>query len=399
MAKKTLVLGITGSIAAYKACDIISRLRKQDVQVRVILTKAGGQFITPLALETMSHAPVITDMFNRETPWEVEHISLAKQADAFLVAPASANFLGKAANGIADDMLTTTILATRAPVLVAPAMNSAMYLHPAVQENLHRLTQRGYTFIQPDSGRLACGDEGIGRLAEVDAIVEEAMKAMYPRRDLEGKRILVSAGPTQETIDPVRYITNHSTGKMGYAIARAAAARGANVTLVSGPVALAAPQGVETIPVVSSADMFRAIDARFDACDALVMAAAPADFTPQSPQQQKIKKQGGGMSLNLRNTRDILGAMGQRKEGRILMGFAAESEKLAENAQAKLRRKNLDYIAANDILSKDAGFGTDTNRVTLYDQKGGARDSGPMTKDALADWLLDILSSRLQEKP
>lgn len=399
MAKKNLVLGITGSIAAYKACDIISRLRKQDVQVRVILTKAGGQFITPLALETISHAPVITDMFNRETPWEVEHISLAKQADAFLVAPASANFLGKAANGIADDMLTTTILATRAPVLVAPAMNSAMYLHPAVQENLHRLTQRGYTFIQPDSGRLACGDEGIGRLAEVDAIVEAAMKAMYPRRDLEGKRILVSAGPTQETIDPVRYITNHSTGKMGYAIARAAAARGANVTLVSGPVALAAPQGVETIPVVSSADMFRAIDARFDACDALVMAAAPADFTPQSPQQQKIKKQGGGMSLNLRNTRDILGAMGQRKEGRILMGFAAESEKLAENAQAKLRRKNLDYIAANDILSKDAGFGTDTNRVTLYDQKGGARDSGPMTKDALADWLLDILSSRLQEKP
>lgn len=398
MAAKTLVLGITGSIAAYKACDIISRLRKQDVQVRVILTKAGSQFITPLALETMSHGPVITDMFNREAPWEVEHISLAKQADAFLIAPASANFLGKAANGIADDMLTTTILATRAPVLVAPAMNSAMYLHPAVQENMRRLEERGYRFIQPDSGRLACGDEGIGRLAEVDAIVEAAMKAMHPRRDLEGKRILVSAGPTQEAIDPVRYITNRSSGKMGYAIARAAAARGADVTLVSGPVSLAAPPGVETIRVVSSADMFRAIDARFDACDALVMAAAPADFTPQTPQQQKIKKQGGGMSLNLRNTRDILGSMGQRKEGRILMGFAAESEKLSENAQAKLRRKNLDYIAANDILAQDAGFAVDTNRVVLYDQKGGARDSGPMTKDALADWLLDILSNRLQER-
>lgn len=398
MAAKTLVLGITGSIAAYKACDIISRLRKQDVQVRVILTKAGSQFITPLALETMSHGPVITDMFNREAPWEVEHISLAKQADAFLIAPASANFLGKAANGIADDMLTTTILATRAPVLVAPAMNSAMYLHPAVQENMRRLEERGYRFIQPESGRLACGDEGIGRLAEVDAIVEAAMKAMHPRRDLEGKRILVSAGPTQEAIDPVRYITNRSSGKMGYAIARAAAARGADVTLVSGPVSLAAPPGVETIRVVSSADMFRAIDARFDACDALVMAAAPADFTPQTPQQQKIKKQGGGMSLNLRNTRDILGSMGQRKEGRILMGFAAESEKLSENAQAKLRRKNLDYIAANDILAQDAGFAVDTNRVVLYDQKGGARDSGPMTKDALADWLLDILSNRLQER-
>ena len=399
MAAKTLVLGITGSIAAYKACDIISRLRKQDVQVRVILTKAGSQFITPLALETISHAPVITDMFNREAPWEVEHISLAKQADAFLIAPASANFLGKAANGIADDMLTTTILATRAPVLVAPAMNSAMYLHPAVQENMRRLAQRGYTFIQPESGHLACGEEGIGRLAEVDAIVDAAMKAMHPRRDLEGKRILVSAGPTQEAIDPVRYITNHSSGKMGYALARAAAARGAAVTLVSGPVSLAAPQGVEIVPVVSSADMFRAIDARFDECDALIMAAAPADFTPQSPQQQKIKKQGGGMSLNLRNTRDILGAMGQRKEGRVLMGFAAESERLAENAQAKLRRKNLDYIAANDILAQDAGFAVDTNRVILYDQKGGARDSGPMTKDALADWLLDILSSRLRERP
>ena len=399
MAAKTLVLGITGSIAAYKACDIISRLRKQDVQVRVILTKAGSQFITPLALETISHAPVITDMFNREAPWEVEHISLAKQADAFLIAPAAANFLGKAANGIADDMLTTTILATRAPVLVAPAMNSAMYLHPAVQENMRRLAQRGYTFIQPESGHLACGEEGIGRLAEVDAIVDAAMKAMHPRRDLEGKRILVSAGPTQEAIDPVRYITNHSSGKMGYALARAAAARGAAVTLVSGPVSLAAPQGVEIVPVVSSADMFRAIDARFDACDALIMAAAPADFTPQSPQQQKIKKQGGGMSLNLRNTRDILGAMGQRKEGRVLMGFAAESERLAENAQAKLRRKNLDYIAANDILAQDAGFAVDTNRVILYDQKGGARDSGPMTKDALADWLLDILSSRLRERP
>ena len=399
MAAKTLVLGITGSIAAYKACDIISRLRKQDVQVRVILTKAGSQFITPLALETISHAPVITDMFNREAPWEVEHISLAKQADAFLIAPASANFLGKAANGIADDMLTTTILATRAPVLVAPAMNSAMYLHPAVQENMRRLAQRGYTFIQPESGHLACGEEGIGRLAEVDAIVDAAMKAMHPRRDLEGKRILVSAGPTQEAIDPVRYITNHSSGKMGYALARAAAARGAAVTLVSGPVSLAAPQGVEIVPVVSSADMFRAIDARFDACDALIMAAAPADFTPQSPQQQKIKKQGGGMSLNLRNTRDILGAMGQRKEGRVLMGFAAESERLTENAQAKLRRKYLEYIASIDILAQDAGFAVDTNRVILYDQKGGARDSGPMTKDALADWLLDILSSRLRERP
>lgn len=395
MAGKTVVLGVTGSIAAYKACDIISGLKKQGLNVRVILTEAGAKIITPLALEAMSGVPVVTNMFSREAPWEIEHISLAKAAHLFLIAPATANFLAKAAHGIADDMLSTTILATRAPILVAPAMNSAMYLNPMVQENMAILEKRGYGFIRPGSGRLACGDEGVGKLAAVEDIIAAARAALYPRQDLKGKRILVSAGPTRERIDPVRYITNRSSGKMGYAIARAAAERGAKVTLVSGPVTLTPPQGVELVNIVSSLDMFEAVTSRFDACDALIMAAAPADFTPAKAVEQKIKKQGGGMELSLVNTQDILAAVGARKGGRTLMGFAAESENLAENAKAKLQRKNLDFIAANDILAMDAGFGVDTNRVTLYDDAGGSHDSGPMTKEALADWLLDALAQRM----
>ncbi|MEA5060584.1 MAG: bifunctional phosphopantothenoylcysteine decarboxylase/phosphopantothenate--cysteine ligase CoaBC [Candidatus Pelethousia sp.] len=395
MAGKTVVLGVTGSIAAYKACDIISRFVKQGICLRVILTEAGARFVTPLALETISGAPVISDMFHRETPWEVEHIALAKAADLFLIAPATANFLSKAAHGIADDMLSTTILATRAPILVAPAMNSAMYLNPVVQENMAILAKRGYGFIQPASGRLACGEEGVGKLADVEQIVATAMAALYPKRDFQDKRILISAGPTQEYIDPVRYITNRSSGKMGYAIARAAAARGAQVVLVSGPVTLPAPAGVKVVPVVSSADMFEAVNDSFDACDALVMAAAPADFTPATVSTRKIKKQGSGMELSLANTRDILAAVGARKGNRILMGFAAESENLAANAKGKLIRKNLDFIAANDITATDAGFGVDTNRVTLYGVQGGAEDSGPMSKSALADWLLDKLARKM----
>ena len=258
MTKKCVVLGVTGSIAAYKACDVVSRLRKQNVDVHVILTRAGAEIITPLALETMSANPVVVDMFHRETPWEVEHIALAKRADVFLVAPATANFLGKAAHGIADDMLTTTILATHAPVLVAPAMNVNMYENPAVQENIAALKTRGWHFIEPDAGILACGDVGKGRLAEPEAIVSAVMALLFPRRDLAGKHVLVSAGPTQEKIDPVRYITNRSSGKMGYAVAEAAAARGACVTLVSGPVSLPVPEGVERVSVVSSADMYEA---------------------------------------------------------------------------------------------------------------------------------------------
>lgn len=392
MTKKNVVLGVTGSIAAYKACDIVSRLRKQGVDVHVILTRAGAEIITPLALETMSANPVVVDMFHRENPWEVEHISLAKRADVFLVAPATANFLGKAAHGIADDMLTTTILATRAPVLVAPAMNVNMYENPVVQENIALLKKRGWHFIEPDAGLLACGDVGKGRLAEPEAIVAAAMELLYPRRDLAGKHVLVSAGPTQERIDPVRYITNRSSGKMGYAIAEAAAARGARVTLISGPVTLPVPEGVERVNVISSQDMFEAVQAAFDSCDGLIMAAAPADFTPAAFAEQKIKKNGReGMTLELAATRDILKSIGERKRQQRVMGFAAETEHLAENAAKKLEAKNLDMIAANDVTAAGAGFAVDTNAVTLYKRDGSSEQSGTMPKRALADWLLDRL--------
>ena len=392
MTKKNVVLGVTGSIAAYKACDIVSRLRKQGVDVHVILTRAGAEIITPLALETMSANPVVVDMFHRENPWEVEHISLAKRADVFLVAPATANFLGKAAHGIADDMLTTTILATRAPVLVAPAMNVNMYENPVVQENIALLKKRGWHFIEPDAGLLACGDVGKGRLAEPEAIVAAAMELLYPRRDLAGKHVLVSAGPTQERIDPVRYITNRSSGKMGYAIAEAAAARGARVTLISGPVTLPVPEGVERVNVISSQDMFEAVHAAFDSCDGLIMAAAPADFTPAAFAEQKIKKNGReGMTLELAATRDILKSIGERKRQQRVMGFAAETEHLAEYAAKKLEAKNLDMIAANDVTAAGAGFAVDTNAVTLYKRDGSSEQSGTMPKRALADWLLDRL--------
>ena len=392
MSAKSVVLGITGSIAAFKACDIASGLKKRGVDVYCILTKAGVEFITPLSLESLSNHPVVTDMFNRNTPWEIEHIALAKRADVFLVAPASANFLAKAATGIADDMLTTTILATRAPILIAPAMNTKMYLHEATQANMEILRKRGCRFIEPATGVLACGDVGKGNLARVEDIIEATMALLYPRRDLEGKRVLVSAGPTRESLDPVRYLTNRSSGKMGYAIAGAAAERGASVTLVSGPTALQPPSGVERVDVVSSGDMFSAIDARFDACDALVMAAAPADFTPETVSAQKIKKGNAEvLTIALKPTRDILAAVGQRKTSQRVMGFAAETERLAENAKGKLERKNLDMIAANDVSKAGLGFQADQNAVTLYKRNGESEESGVMEKRALADWLLDRL--------
>ncbi|HMM32878.1 MAG TPA: bifunctional phosphopantothenoylcysteine decarboxylase/phosphopantothenate--cysteine ligase CoaBC [Clostridia bacterium] len=392
MSAKAVVMGITGSIAAFKACDIVSGLKKRGVEVYCILTKSGAEFITPLSLESLSNHPVVTDMFHRETPWEIEHIALAKRADVFLVAPASANFLAKVVHGIADDMLTTTIMATRAPILIAPAMNTNMYLHPATQANMETLRERGCSFVEPKSGLLACGDVGLGKLADVNDIIEATMALLYPKRDLEGKRILVSAGPTREQLDPVRYLTNRSSGKMGYALAEAAAARGALVTLVSGPVALSIPAGVERVDVTSSDEMFCAVDERFDACDALVMAAAPADFTPEAVAEQKIKKNGKDeLTLTLKPTRDILAAMGVRKKEQRIMGFAAETENLAENARQKLVRKNLDMIAANDVSNFEIGFQSSQNAVTLYTRNGDSFKSGVMEKRALADWLLDRL--------
>ncbi|MEG1548608.1 MAG: bifunctional phosphopantothenoylcysteine decarboxylase/phosphopantothenate--cysteine ligase CoaBC [Clostridia bacterium] len=387
--KKTVVMGVTGSIAAYKACDIVSRLKKHDIDVHIILTRAGAEFITPLALETISGNPVITDMFNRTTPWEVEHVALAKQADVFLVAPASANFLAKASVGIADDMLLTTLLATHAALLIAPAMNSNMYQNAIVQQNMAVLRSRGAIFIQPGNGMLACGDTGIGRLAETDTIVETVLAAMNKKSDLLGMRIIVSAGPTQENIDPVRYITNRSSGKMGYAIAEAAQERGALVTLISGPSALITPHGVKRIDVVSSHDMFDAVNAEFKSCDVLIMAAAPADFTPEYS-NQKIKKNGrDGLSIELAATQDILASVGKNKGNRILVGFAAETQDIAANAMKKLASKNLDMIAANDVSGMELGFKSDYNHVMLYIRDGSCADSGIVSKRELADWLLD----------
>ena len=388
---KHVVMGVTGSIAAYKACDIISALRKSGVDVHVILTHAGAEIITPLTLETISGNRVVKDMFDSDRHFEVEHISLAKLADLFLVAPATANFIGKMASGIADDMLTTTVMATTAPVMIAPAMNTNMYLDAATQANIETLKQRGCEFIAPATGHLACGDEGIGKLAAVEDIVRAVLDKLNVKRDLEGKRVLVTAGPTREAIDPVRYITNRSSGKMGYAIAEAAAERGADVTLISGPVSLRTPGGVKRVDIVSSAELCDSVIERFPGCDILVMAAAPADFTPAEFSSEKIKKGGDNLTLNLRATRDILKTIAPLKSNQKVMGFAAETHNVENNAIEKLKRKKLDFIAANDVTAEGAGFGTDTNIITLYGADGSREHSGMVTKREAADWLLDRL--------
>ena len=388
---KHVVMGVTGSIATYKACDIISALRKSGVDVHVILTHAGAEIITPLTLETISGNRVVKDMFDSDRHFEVEHISLAKLADLFLVAPATANFIGKMASGIADDMLTTTVMATTAPVMIAPAMNTNMYLDAATQANIETLKRRGCEFIAPATGHLACGDEGIGKLAAVEDIVRAVLDKLNVKRDLEGKRVLVTAGPTREAIDPVRYITNRSSGKMGYAIAEAAAERGADVTLISGPVSLRTPAGVKRVDIVSSDELCDSVIERFPGCDILVMAAAPADFTPAEFSSEKIKKGGDNLTLNLRATRDILKTIAPLKSNQKVMGFAAETHNVENNAIEKLKRKKLDFIAANDVTAEGAGFGTDTNIITLYGADGSREHSGMVTKREAADWLLDRL--------
>ena len=388
---KHVVMGVTGSIAAYKACDIISALRKSGVDVHVILTHAGAEIITPLTLETISGNRVVKDMFDSDRHFEVEHISLAKLADLFLVAPATANFIGKMASGIADDMLTTTVMATTAPVMIAPAMNTNMYLDAATQANIETLKRRGCELIAPATGHLACGDEGIGKLAAVEDIVRAVLDKLNVKRDLEGKRVLVTAGPTREAIDPVRYITNRSSGKMGYAIAEAAAERGADVTLISGPVSLRTPGGVKRVDIVSSGELCDSVIECFPGCDILVMAAAPADFTPAEFSSEKIKKGGDNLTLNLRATRDILKTIAPLKSNQKVMGFAAETHNVENNAIEKLKRKKLDFIAANDVTAEGAGFGTDTNIITLYGADGSREHSGMVTKREAADWLLDRL--------
>lgn len=387
---KTVVLGVTGGIAAYKSCEVVSRLRKAGAGVHVIMTHNACQFVAPLTFETLSNNPCVTDTFDRPERWEVEHVALAKQADLFLIAPATANIMAKMAHGIADDMLSTTVLATRAPILAAPAMNTGMWENAATRENLRILKDRGVCFIGPEGGLLACGDVGAGRMSEPAQIVEKCVEMLTRARDMQGLRVLVTAGPTREAVDPVRFLTNRSSGKMGYAIAEAAALRGAEVTLVTGPVQLAVPAGVRSVPVQSTEELLGAMLERCPDQDIVIQAAAPADYKPEEAAPQKLKKQGDGrLTLKLVPTPDVAKAVGERKKpGQTLIGFAAETERLTDNALKKLDGKNLDMIVANDVTKPGAGFDVDTNIAEFITREG--REELPlMTKRALADKILD----------
>lgn len=369
---KEIVLGVTGGIAAYKACGLCSQLKKAGAMVHVILTKNACRFVTPLTFETLSGYPAVCDTFDRPETWEVEHVALAKRADLFVIAPATANILAKMACGIADDMLSTTVLATRAPVLVAPAMNTGMWDNTATRENVETLKARGVRFVGPEGGYLACGDTGAGRMSEPETIAEAVGALLCSVRDMEGLRVLVTAGPTRENIDPVRYVTNRSSGKMGYAIAAAACRRGAQVTLVSGPTNLPVPEGVKRVDILSTQDLHDAMTALCQEADLIVQAAAPADFTPEKAADQKIKKQGDGkLTLVFRQTPDVAAAVGRMKQpGQTLVGFAAETSDVLQNAQKKLGKKNLDMIVANDVTAPGAGFDVDTNVVTFVTAEG-----------------------------
>lgn len=387
---KHVVLGVTGGIAAYKACEVVSRLRKLHAEVDVIMTENATRLVAPLTFETLSNRPVCMDTFSRVESWDVKHISLAQKADVMLVAPATANLMAKLAHGIADDMLSTTLLATKAPILLAPAMNTGMWTADATQENLQILLKRGVQTVGPGSGFLACGDTGAGRMSEPVEIVEAVKAILCPVHDLDGLRVLVTAGPTVERIDPVRYITNDSSGKMGYAIAEAARKRGAEVTLVSGPVHIAPPQWVQMVPIISTQDLLDAMMERCQGQDVIIQAAAPADYRMETVARQKIKKQSGDtLTLTLVENPDVAKAVGERKRpGQTLVGFAAETQLVRENAQKKLQSKHLDLIVANDVTAPGAGFGVDTNIVTLITQS--TETSLPqMSKRDVADRILD----------
>ncbi|MBR6753120.1 MAG: bifunctional phosphopantothenoylcysteine decarboxylase/phosphopantothenate--cysteine ligase CoaBC [Clostridia bacterium] len=387
---KTVVLGITGGIAAYKACELCSRLRKAGAETYVIMTKNACQFVAPLSFETLSNHPVVTDTFARPETWEVEHVALAKKADIFVIAPATANIMAKMACGIADDMLSTTVLATKAPVLIAPAMNTGMWDNAATQANAETLKRRGVHFVGPEGGYLACGDTGAGRMSEPEAIFDAICSMLCPVQDMAGLNVLVTAGPTREALDPVRYITNHSSGKMGYAVAEAARKRGANVTLLSGPVQLNAPEGVQVVDVTSTQDLY---DRMMEYCEKqhiIIQAAAPADFTPLSFAEEKIKKDDdGNITFIMKQTQDVAQAVGKRKmPGQVLIGFAAETEKVNEHAKKKLAKKNLDMIVANDVTMPGAGFNVDTNIVTFITEDG-MEDMPQLSKADVAEKLLD----------
>jgi phosphopantothenoylcysteine decarboxylase/phosphopantothenate--cysteine ligase len=385
---KAIVLGVTGSIAAYKTANLASMLVKLNADVHVIMTENATKFITPMTFETLTSNKCIVDTFDRNFSFDVKHVSLAKRGDLFMVAPCTANVIGKVAGGICDDMLTTTIMATKAPVLFAPAMNTGMWENSILQDNLQKLKHHGYHIIDPVVGRLACGDTGSGKMPSEETLLEHILLYLAKEKDLRGKRILVTAGPTQESIDPVRFITNHSSGKMGYAIAKMAVLRGAEVTLVSGPVSILPFAGINKVDVKSAQQMFEAVTARSAQQDIIVMCSAVADYKPADYSEQKVKKNSGDMSIALTRTQDILGWLGEHKrKGQLLVGFSMETEDLIDNSRAKLTKKHADMICANSIASEKTGFGVDTNQVTLV-TSDGIKELPFCSKENTADQIL-----------
>ena len=391
---KTVVLGVTGGIAAYKIASLASMLVKQHADVQVIMTENATNFITPTTFETLTGNKCLVDTFDRNFQFQVEHVALAKRADIFMIAPATANVIAKVAHGLADDMLTTTFLACKKPKYIVPAMNTQMYENPITQDNLDICRRYGMHVVEPASGYLACGDTGAGKMPEPELLMEYIMQELAFEKDMAGKKVLVTAGPTREAIDPVRYITNHSTGKMGYAIAQAAARRGAEVTLVSGPVNLKTPLGVKLVPVTSAGEMFQAVTEASSSQDVIIKAAAVADYRPKYVGTEKTKKKDGDMNLEMERTDDILAWLGNhRQPGQVLCGFSMETENMLENSQAKLEKKHVDMIVANNLKTAGAGFGTDTNVVTII-TKEGAEELAMMTKEQVAHQLLNRIMDR-----
>ena len=392
---KTVVLGVTGSIAAYKIASLASTLVKLHADVNVIMTKNATNFINPITFESLTGTKCLVDTFDRNFEFQVEHVSLAQKADIFMVAPASANVIGKIANGIADDMLTTTIMAAKCPKYISPAMNTNMFENPIVQDNLKKLKDYGYEVIEPAVGYLACGTTGSGKMPEPEVLLSYIMKELAFEKDLKGKKILVTAGPTKEKIDPVRFISNHSTGKMGYAIAKNAMLRGADVTLVSGHTSIEKPDFVKVVDVESAQDMYEAVAAEFDNQEILIMSAAVADYRPINPADNKIKKKEGDSSIELERTTDIIGTLAPNKKNQFVCGFSMETENMLENSKVKLEKKNLDMIVANNLKVKGAGFGTDTNIVTII-TKDEVKELPIMSKDEVANALLNEIVKKQQ---
>lgn len=395
---KNVVLAVTGSIAAYKIANLASMLKKLNANITVLMTKNATNFINPITFETLTGNKCLIDTFDRNFRYSVEHVSLAKLADVVLVAPASANVIGKLANGIADDMLTTTVMACKCKKIIAPAMNTNMYENPIVQDNMEKLKRFGMEVITPDTGYLACGDTGAGKMPSEEVLLSYILREIQCEKDMAGKKVLVTAGATREKIDPVRYITNHSTGKMGYAVAREAMLRGADVTLITGKTSIATPPFVKVIEVVSAEDMYNAVSENAGESHIIVKAAAVADYRPSAPADNKIKKKDGDMKIELERTKDILKYLGEnRRENQFICGFSMETENMIENSKEKLKRKNIDMIVANNIKTEGAGFGTDTNVVTFI-TADMTEEKPIMSKDKVAEAILDYILKEADKK-